>query len=87
MAYNKIVSDEYNTLTDNTPEANDLFIHAEAPGASRALGDIAGLRVLDLACGSGRYTRWLKTSKRVAEVVGVDMSEHMIQQVNPNYEI
>ena len=87
MAYNKFVSDEYNTLTDNTPEANDLFIHAEAPGASRALGDITGLRVLDLACGSGRYTRWLKTSKKAAEVVGVDMSEHMIQQVNRNYDL
>ena len=29
----------------------------------------------DLACGSGRYTRWFKTSKKAAKVVGVDMSE------------
>ena len=64
-----------------------FFTHFEEPCSSRALGDITGLRVLDLACGSGRFTRWLKTSKNAGEVVGLEMSEHMIQQVNPNYEI
>ena len=56
-----------------------MFKHVEAPNASRVLGDISGLRVLDLACGSGRFTRWLKTDKLAGEVVGVDMSEDMIE--------
>ena len=44
MAYNKTVSDEYNTVFDNDREAINFFIHSEAQGASRALGDITGLR-------------------------------------------
>ena len=84
--YTEVVSDGFNTAMDDTPEAIELFINSEAPCCSKALGDITGLRVLDLACGSGRFTRWLKASKHAGEVLGVDMSEHMIEQVNTNYE-
>ena len=81
MAYNKEVSGGYQIMT-STPESIEMFTHAEAPCSSRALGDITSLRVLDLACGSGRFTRWLKTTKQAGEVVGVDMSQHMIERVN-----
>ena len=43
-----------------------------------ALGDVAGLRVLDLACGGGFYTRLLKRAGAAA-VTGVDVSGEMIR--------
>lgn len=43
----------------------------------RRLGDLAGLSVLDLACGDGMGTRLLKRWG-AARVVGVDVSEQMI---------
>ena len=51
--------------------------HVEAYSFFNMVGDVAGLRVLDLACGEGFYTRLLK--KAGAEVVvGVDISTEMI---------
>ena len=78
MAYSDNVTEGYN-LKIVSQEGSDNFNYVEAPNASRMLGDITGLRVLDLACGSGRFTRWLKTYKQAAEVVGLDMSEDMIE--------
>jgi len=78
MAYTKIVADNH-SIWLKSREVTKKFNHWEVPSASRALGDISGLRVLDLACGDGRFTRWLKTSKQAAEVVGVDMSAPQIQ--------
>ena len=43
-----------------------------------ALGDIRGLRVLDLACGEGFYTRLLKIAG-AGEVTGVDISGEMVR--------
>lgn len=42
------------------------------------IGDLQGKAVLDLACGEGYYTRALK-QKGAARVVGVDLSEGMIE--------
>jgi ubiquinone/menaquinone biosynthesis C-methylase UbiE len=42
------------------------------------LGPVAGLRVLDIACGHGRITREL--ARRGAEVVGVDISGSLISK-------
>ncbi|GAB7023570.1 class I SAM-dependent methyltransferase [Salidesulfovibrio brasiliensis] len=42
------------------------------------LGDVAGLRVADLGCGTGRYTSWL--AKRGATVTGLDFSQGMLDQ-------
>ncbi|CAF1425612.1 unnamed protein product [Adineta ricciae] len=39
---------------------------------------LAGKRVLDLACGDGHYTRKLKEHLGASEVVGVDISQAMI---------
>ncbi len=43
----------------------------------RLLGEIAGLSVLDLACGEGYYTRELRV-RGAARVIGVDLSAGMI---------
>jgi len=42
------------------------------------LGSVAGLRVLDVACGHGRITREL--ARRGAEVVGIDISGNLISK-------
>lgn len=42
------------------------------------LGDIKGMKVLDLACGEGFYTRKLKRAG-AGEVLGVDVSAEMIR--------
>ncbi len=42
------------------------------------LGDITGIKVLDLACGEGFYTRKLKRAG-AGEVLGVDVSAEMIR--------
>jgi len=51
--------------------------YVEAYSLFQLLGDVSGLRVLDLACGDGIYSRRLKEAG-AAEVVGVDISQGMI---------
>lgn len=52
--------------------------HIECYMLFEALGDVRGLRVLDLACGEGFYSRHLARAG-AAEVVGVDISPAMIE--------
>ena len=51
----------------------------EEPKFWKSLGDVNGKNVLDLACGSGHYTRELK-QKGANEVIGVDISREMIAE-------
>jgi ubiquinone/menaquinone biosynthesis C-methylase UbiE len=44
---------------------------------ARALGDVAGRRVLEVGCGAAQCARWLSTQGAVA--VGVDLSERQLQ--------
>lgn len=50
----------------------------EAYSLMQHVGDLAGKRVVDIACGEGHFTRRLKQAG-AAEVVGVDLSERMIE--------
>jgi 2-polyprenyl-3-methyl-5-hydroxy-6-metoxy-1,4-benzoquinol methylase len=43
------------------------------------LPSIAGLRVLDLGCGSGSFARWARQAG-AASVLGVDLSERMLSR-------
>jgi SAM-dependent methyltransferase len=52
--------------------------YVEAYSLFQWVGDVSGLRVLDLACGDGIYSRRLKAAG-AAEVVGVDISPGMIE--------
>ncbi|WP_020417965.1 trans-aconitate 2-methyltransferase [Amycolatopsis sp. ATCC 39116] len=51
--------------------------HLDRPACLGLLGDVAGLRVLDAACGPGLYAEELVA--RGAAVVGVDISPQMVE--------
>ena len=51
---------------------------AERHNISRLVGNVTGKRILDLACGTGYYTRWLKQHGALG-VIGVDISPEMIR--------
>jgi ubiquinone/menaquinone biosynthesis C-methylase UbiE len=51
--------------------------HYDRPACLRLLGDVAGKRVLDAACGPGLYAAELVA--RGAEVVGFDQSQRMVE--------
>jgi ubiquinone/menaquinone biosynthesis C-methylase UbiE len=50
----------------------------EEPVVRAALGDVSGLRVLDLGCGTGRHALWL--AKQGSNVTAVDFSEGMLAE-------
>jgi malonyl-CoA O-methyltransferase len=58
-------------------EANPL-IALEEPVVREALGDVAGLAVLDLGCGTGRHSLWLAGAG--AAVTAVDFSAGMLDE-------
>lgn len=58
-------------------EANPL-IALEEPVVREALGEVAGLAILDLGCGTGRHALWL--ARAGARVTAVDFSEGMLAQ-------
>jgi SAM-dependent methyltransferase len=76
---------EQKTKTDYDPISKDYkksklapwrtFI--EKPSFLGLIGDVKGLKVLDLACGEGHYSRILRD--KGANVVGVDLSKEMIK--------
>jgi SAM-dependent methyltransferase len=63
-------------ITEATAEA-PLRKHFEEFTFFQALGDITGRSVLDVACGTGLYSRRMK-KRGAGRVVGVDSSEGMI---------
>ncbi len=64
-------------LDDKHQDEGDLWHRALIdPPVLHLLGDVAGLRVLDLACGNGYLTR--KLAGRGAGAVGVDRSAALI---------
>jgi len=58
-------------------EANPL-IGLEEPVVREALGDVAGLTVLDLGCGTGRHALWMAGAG--ASVTGIDFSAGMMEK-------
>jgi len=58
----------------------------ESSAVAELLGDVTGLRILELGCGSGYYTRQL-TEGRAAQVIAVDKSGPMIEALKlPNVQ-
>jgi ubiquinone/menaquinone biosynthesis C-methylase UbiE len=58
-------------------ELNPL-VALEEPIVREALGDVSGLSVLDLGCGTGRHALWLAAAG--ARVTAVDFSEGMLSE-------
>ncbi len=57
-------------------DEDNPLIRLEAPVVHELTGPVAGLDVLDLGCGTGRWS--LKWAERGANVTGVDFSEGML---------
>lgn len=70
---------QYEVFADEFAEhAEDGFYnaHYDRPACLSLLGEVAGRRVLDAACGPGLYAGEL--AARGAQVVGCDISERMV---------
>jgi ubiquinone/menaquinone biosynthesis C-methylase UbiE len=50
--------------------------YLEEPEVDRLLGDVAGLEIVDVGCGTGRHA--VRLAERGANVVGVDFSDGML---------
>lgn len=68
---------------DGIAEWYDQWLGAHAmredpyfPAAETLMGEVAGLRICDLACGQGRVARHL--AERGAQVVGIDVSANLL---------
>lgn len=73
--------DQYQGVADSYDQTFRLLPyreHIEAFTLFQALGDLTGLSVLDVACGTGIFTRMIRRWG-AERVVGVDLSEDMIR--------
>jgi ubiquinone/menaquinone biosynthesis C-methylase UbiE len=59
-----------------TNAADSFSDNLEHPAINQLIGDISGARVLDLGCGSGKYSLWF--AELGAQVTGLDLSPTMI---------
>lgn len=62
------------------PVAHNPLMRAEQEAMRRLWPTIAGRRVLDLACGSGRYSRLLEDAQ-ASDVIAIDFCLAMLRQV------
>ena len=71
----------YDSIVESYAAAktNPFKVYVEEPTFLLALGDISNQNILDLACGSGHYSRLFK-KLGAAEVHGVDVSATMIEE-------
>ncbi len=58
---------------------NALWDARQREVVGRALGAVAGRRVVDVGCGTGRLTRWLAEEQGARLVVGVDFSRATVE--------
>lgn len=73
--------DQYEGVADSYDQTFKLLPyreHIEAFSLYRVLGDLKGLSVIDLACGTGIFTRVIRKWS-AARVLGVDLSEDMVR--------
>jgi toxoflavin synthase len=73
------MEDQYQTIGSkySAVKLKPSVAYTEVAAVVKLLGDVKGKRVLDLACGTGFYTRLIR-NKGAERVVGVDLSSTMI---------
>jgi SAM-dependent methyltransferase len=64
----------YLSIVDSAPH-NALY---ERPAMVRLIGDVHGIRALDVGCGSGYYLQWL-LDHGVSRAAGIDGSQNMVE--------
>src|SRR5215468_7431724 len=74
-----MTTDQYAAVAEDYAKVKNIpwIRHLETFTFLDTIGDVQGKTILDVACGNGYYTRLLRRSG-AAEVVGVDVSEAMI---------
>lgn len=72
------VRDGYNRWAGTYDHDGNPLQALEGPIVRAAVGDVAGLNVVDLGCGTGRHTLWLAAAG--AAVTAVDFSEGMLAE-------
>jgi ubiquinone/menaquinone biosynthesis C-methylase UbiE len=71
---------DYNQISTQYKEAKEhpWRHYVESYSLMKLVGDTTGLRVIDVACGEGHFTRKLQ-SLGAAKTVGIDISEKMVE--------
>jgi malonyl-CoA O-methyltransferase len=70
------VQEGYDRWAPHYDDYDNALIALEQPVVTRLLGDVAGLRVADIGCGTGRHA--LALVEAGAQVTGVDFSSGML---------
>jgi ubiquinone/menaquinone biosynthesis C-methylase UbiE len=78
-AYNDFVADRYDALTQGSWLVNDLVV--QALPADFGNGPDAGLKVLDLGCGTGQTISAITENTSVSQIVAVDASRMMLRNL------
>lgn len=68
----------YDRWAETYDTMGNWLLELEEPEVDRALGDVAGLDVLDVGAGTGRHA--IRIAKRGARVTAVDFSEQMLNR-------
>jgi len=66
----------YDRWAEIYDDEKNWLIYLEEPEVDRLLGDVAGLEIVDVGCGTGRHA--VRLAERGANVVGVDFSDGML---------
>lgn len=67
-------------------DRDDIPLHLlEEKIVDEVLGDVQGVRILDLACGTGRQT--VRLAERGAVITGVDQSQGMLEKAKAKKEL
>ena len=72
------VRDGYDRWAQVYDHEENPLVALEEPLVREQLGDVAGLSILDLGCGTGRHALWLAAAGAV--VTGIDFSEGMLEE-------
>ena len=68
------------------PEPHNPLMAAEQKAMLTLLPDVRGRRILDLACGTGRYSK-LAAAAQAADVVALDLSPAMLRRVSTGMRV